>query len=87
MPRKDGRRSQGMATPERTDRIYAAADGILAVAKAIRQELSHDQIQRNAQPRVRHLAYRTSASCQQRLRGHYEELLPLVKALRDSLEA
>jgi hypothetical protein len=84
--RKDGRRSQGMASAERTDRIYAAVDGILAVAKDMRQGLSRDQIERMAQPHVRQLAYRTSAKCQNQLRKQYETLLPLVKQLRDSLE-
>lgn len=86
MPRKDGRRSQGMASPERTDRIYAAVDGILAVAKEMRQGMSRDQIHRATTPHVRQLAYRVSASCQTQLRKQYETLLPLVKELRDSLE-
>lgn len=84
--RKDGRRSQGLASPERTDRIYAAVDGILAVAKEMRQGMSKDQIQRAATPYVRQLAYRMSASCQNQIRKRYETLLPLVKELRDSLE-
>lgn len=85
-PRKDGRRSQGMASEEKTQRLLKNIDAIVSMASAMRMRMARDEVARavNAKHKYR---YRMSASCLWEVeKDFFDVLLPLVKAMRDALD-